>query len=270
TVSVTGYDLPQDVTPLGDEFHLSYNAGCGSADHNPRDGLSTIIVAVQGEEGFVDNNGNGTYDDGEPFIDSGEPYVDVNDNNLRDDFEPFIDVNMNGKYDGPNGKWDANTTIWAETRVLYTSEARIGPNWSRWLVTGDEAIPPNLTDTPMFEVIAMPPPSPGFSLFFTRVNFNALAPSVTYTINAVVGNVTTMFTNGPSKVDTLGMVFQQHFCNSPTSVSTACFSTCKFAPCYRVTTISNFGFGNFGSASITGAKIGTDRVDATAKVAGKE
>jgi hypothetical protein len=269
TVSVTGFDLPQDVAPLTDEYHLVYNAGCGSADHNPRDGLSTIIVAVQGEEGFVDNNGNGTYDPGEPFVDSGEPFIDENDNNVRDDLEPFIDVNMNGKYDGPNGKWDASTTIWAETRVLYTSEAQTGDNWSRWLESGDVSIPPDTTTTPMFQVMAMPATSEGFAVFFTDINFNPLAPTVTYDISSLVGNVSAMFTSGPSKADSLGMVFQQHYCNAPTP-STACFSTCRFAPCYRVTTISNYAFGSFGAASISGVKAGDDQVAASATVAGKK
>ena len=48
---------------------------------------------------------------------------DVNDDGVWQPGEPFIDVNMNGLYDGPNGKWDADTVIWAETRILYSGIA---------------------------------------------------------------------------------------------------------------------------------------------------
>src|SRR5262249_5301507 len=129
SVLVTGYRVPIDVTPLPFEHNETFDSGCGVTQHNPRDGLGTVIVATQGEEGFVDLNGNGVYDQGEPFIDSGEPFVDENDNNTWDPGEPFIDVNQNGHWDGPNGAWDSDTVIWAETRVTYSSE----PAEVRWL-----------------------------------------------------------------------------------------------------------------------------------------
>src|SRR5262249_21598852 len=71
SVLVTGYQIPLNVPPIAGEFSLSYDSGhCGVIEHNPRDGLSTVIAAVQGEEGFVDLNGDGVYNLGEPFIDS--------------------------------------------------------------------------------------------------------------------------------------------------------------------------------------------------------
>ena len=115
--------LPIDVPPFGGEFALSYLDACGTYTHNPRDGLVTMIGVVNGEEGFVDWNGNGRHDAGEPYIDLGEPYVDANDNGKYDTGEFFVDVNSNGTYDGPNGQWDANTMLWAETRVLFTGHS---------------------------------------------------------------------------------------------------------------------------------------------------
>ncbi len=52
TIAVRGYKLPEDVLPLADEPSQVYLDECGVAprSHNPRDGLSTIIVMVQGEE----------------------------------------------------------------------------------------------------------------------------------------------------------------------------------------------------------------------------
>ncbi len=94
---------------------------------NPRDALVTIVAITTGEEAFNDINANGEYDDGEPFWDIGEPFVDTNDNNVFDEGEPFRDLGSeefepNGDYDGPNGVWDANTTIWTSTNIQLSGE----------------------------------------------------------------------------------------------------------------------------------------------------
>jgi len=96
---------------------------------NPRDGVSTILVTTIGEEEFVDLNGNGIYDAGEPFIDLSEPFLDANDNGVYDYAEPFTDgvditgvsnctltpnapgcwpSKINGKYDPPTPWMDVN------------------------------------------------------------------------------------------------------------------------------------------------------------------
>lgn len=112
---------------------------------NPRDGLVTVVAYTNGEEQFTDLNNNGRYDVGEPFVDLGEPYVDVNDNGKWDarlpgypNGEPFVDIPCteaqakagtngckvagqgNGRRDGPNGVWDADTLIWKKTWILWT------------------------------------------------------------------------------------------------------------------------------------------------------
>ncbi len=87
---------------------------------NPRDNLATMLAYVQGEEHFWDDNANGTRDSSERFIDQGEPFVDSNDDNTWNAGETFIDSNNNGSWNGPNGTWDANTTIWTERRLLFT------------------------------------------------------------------------------------------------------------------------------------------------------
>src|SRR5262249_28977993 len=234
TVLVTGYPLPADVLPLGGEFSKSYDAGCGNAIHNPRDGLATVIVAVQGEEGFVDLNGNGVYDMGEPFVDAGEPFIDANDNNIRDQDEFFIDVNQNGKWDGPNGVWDAQTVVWGETRIVYTGAAE--PSASRWLDPADVGMLPGPTQGVFFLATAMPPTSTASSVYFSDQNFNPLASFATYSIGSIVGNSKASYTSPPNKGDSLGVTFQQQFCSTaPPAAPGACFSTCKSAPCYRVT-----------------------------------
>jgi hypothetical protein len=92
----------------------------GSLTRNPRDGLLTIIAYTRGEEYFHDNNDNGVWDPGELFIDQGEPFVDSNDDGIWQAGELYFDANGNGRYDGPNGTYDADTYVWTETRILYS------------------------------------------------------------------------------------------------------------------------------------------------------
>jgi hypothetical protein len=105
----------------------------GSA--NPRDGLVTIVAAIEGEEAYIDGSAdggfNGKWDPGEWFVDLGEPFVDGNDNGRYDANEPLINVPQydcttgallpnNTAYDGPNGCRDERTLIWRATHVMYT------------------------------------------------------------------------------------------------------------------------------------------------------
>lgn len=97
----------------------------GSKEYNPRDGVATILAVVRGHEQFDDINGNGSFDDGEPFTDEGEPFLDVDDDGILttgfgDKFLPAFDSNGNGMWDGPNGVYDADTKIGRSTHVLWT------------------------------------------------------------------------------------------------------------------------------------------------------
>jgi hypothetical protein len=125
TFSTLGY-MPQDVDPFPaapSQYPMPRLAepsyAWGGLTRNPRDGLVTVTAYVRGEEYFSDDNGNGRWDPGEMFIDQGEPFVDNNDNGVRDGLEQYQDLNGNGVWDGPNGRQDADTTIYAETRILY-------------------------------------------------------------------------------------------------------------------------------------------------------
>ncbi len=96
-----------------------------SLTRNPRDGLITVMAYVVGEEHFDDGNGNGVYDLGEQFVDQGEPFVDSNDNNVWDPGETIIPELQNGidngVWDAPNGVYDSNKLIWADTKILVTN-----------------------------------------------------------------------------------------------------------------------------------------------------
>jgi len=88
--------------------------------NNPRDNLVTLIAVTRGHEAFTDTNNNGTFDNGETFIDLTEPFVDANDNGTWDVDEAYVDTNTNGTWDGKNVRWDADTKIWAQERILWT------------------------------------------------------------------------------------------------------------------------------------------------------
>ncbi|MFL5352214.1 hypothetical protein [Archangium sp.] len=119
---------PVDVDPLGalpGQFPFARDMEPSAADgqliRNPRDSLVTIIAYMRGEEFFSDTNSNGVRDPDEQFIDQGEPFVDSNDNGVWDEGEVYIDeAPADGKWNGPNGIWDKDTSIWTEAHILYT------------------------------------------------------------------------------------------------------------------------------------------------------
>jgi hypothetical protein len=131
--STSGNYPPLDVPPLSalvgqypNNRSTEPSRSDGLLVRNPRDGLVTLLAYVQGEEWFSDDNNNGNWDSGEQFIDQGEPLLDTNDNGMFDPGEFYLDVNGNQQWDGPNGVRDSNTTVWAETRLLYT-DGPFGP-----------------------------------------------------------------------------------------------------------------------------------------------
>ncbi len=126
---------PADVVPLAaDPAQLPWprlaepSVASGSLTRNPRDQLVTIIAMTQGEEGFIDANHNGVLDVNEVFFDLGDPFIDANDDGLYNQIYPggpwevrFCgDTSNCAAYRGPNGVWDALTTIWVPTWVVFT------------------------------------------------------------------------------------------------------------------------------------------------------
>lgn len=77
-----------------------------SQNPRPANGRVAVLARTEGSESFVDLNGNGVWDIGEPFEDLGEAFLDVNENGRWDAGEFFADLNGNGRWDGPNGRFD--------------------------------------------------------------------------------------------------------------------------------------------------------------------
>ena len=126
--STAGTYPPVDVAPLP-ALPTQYPIGRGAEPSqpfgaltlNPRDSIVTVIAYLRGEEKFFDNNSNGTRDMDERFIDQGEAFVDADDDGVWSNGETYIDdAPANNRWDGPNGVWDADTTISTEIRIMYS------------------------------------------------------------------------------------------------------------------------------------------------------
>ena len=77
-----------------------------SSGPRPSDGRLTVLATAIGEESFIDLNGNGVYDIGEPFTDLPEAFVDGNENGVRDPTEEFVDFNRDGVYTNGDGQFN--------------------------------------------------------------------------------------------------------------------------------------------------------------------
>lgn len=125
---------PADVEPLSGEPNFM-DVG---RIYNPRDGILTLLFSVDGEEGFIDSNGNGKYDGGEPFagFDLGEPFVDANDNGVFDEGESYIDANGDGQWSDANGKWDSEALLWKATHIMFSDKPYWNPKATRFEPSG--------------------------------------------------------------------------------------------------------------------------------------
>ncbi|GIX35326.1 MAG: hypothetical protein KatS3mg126_1105 [Lysobacteraceae bacterium] len=77
-----------------------------SQNPRPADGRVSVLITLPGDESFTDLDGNGQYDDGEPFEDLPEAFRDDDEDGQYRIGEPFIDRNGNGVRDPGNGVYD--------------------------------------------------------------------------------------------------------------------------------------------------------------------
>lgn len=75
----------------GGSLSSGYNGGLGQ-----RFGArSTVLAFAQGEESFIDSNGNGLYDFNEPFVDLTEAFLDYNEDKVFGNGDPNSDDSRN-------------------------------------------------------------------------------------------------------------------------------------------------------------------------------
>ena len=111
--------IEQDVCPTSCNGN-PFGAACegepcwtdnGGVTHNPRDGVATLIAAVPAQ----------------PQFDLTEPFVDENDDGVWNPGEPFIDYNGNGRYDGTTAS-SAPGMVWKPFRVIWSGAASLPPS----------------------------------------------------------------------------------------------------------------------------------------------
>ncbi len=165
-IAPTPAQLPRDVTPWPPE--LGNNLVVTSQDprfveHNPTDGLVTLLAVVRGQEAFDDLDGDGVLDDNEAVVEEGEPFLDVDDDGAFTpsvDPEPCCDSNGNGIVDGFNGAWDQEVWLGRMTHILWTGAAQTAAPYGY--------VVPNPT-----EIAAQG--NQAFTLFVGDRNFNPVA-----------------------------------------------------------------------------------------------
>jgi hypothetical protein len=126
TVSVTARASDHFNNPVPDGTAVSFtteggqiestcfiqDGGCSvtwtSSNFRPDDGRVTILATMQGEESFLDANGNGAFDEPDTHLtDMSEAFSDFNENGVFDfGSEEFLDFNRNGTYDGSDGEFN--------------------------------------------------------------------------------------------------------------------------------------------------------------------
>ncbi len=275
------FDVPAD-TAAGEPV-VSHNLdGCGvngPLDHNPRDGVVTLVAIADGEEGFFDANGNGAYDAGEPFIDQGEPFVDQDDSGAWEPGEAFEDVDGDGAYTPANGAWDAQTKIWTQTVVVYTGPAAtlvtlsgdlLGTRWADNDATTTyfvDACTPTAPATP-FSVDAkvagpteIPATSQGYVVVASDLNLNFLTTATSYDVDVFGGSqVTATYRGLPGYSDELGFFYRYLPCDQPATGTPSCAAQCRATvggasgtgPCVMRPSLSAFSCGVPASVTITG------------------
>ena len=92
-----------------------------TSNYRPADGRVTVLAYAQGEESFVDADGDQKYTAGESFADLGPVFVDSNENGTMD--------SASGEYiagSATNGSWDGNTYV-RMSRVFVLANASREP-----------------------------------------------------------------------------------------------------------------------------------------------
>jgi hypothetical protein len=154
------------------------------ATGDPRPGRATILATAIGEESFSDTNGNGSFDNGEVFVDLPERFMDENENGIRDASEPIYDFNNNSTYDPLDGIF--NGVLCLDTSGRCSSQVTTGIAASTLIIMSD-GVPTNIAPTPG---IALSPAVPqggsqSYAIFFADLNDNPLpeGTGVAYTVS---------------------------------------------------------------------------------------
>jgi hypothetical protein len=160
--------------PLGDE----------------RAGRSTILGSAIGEESFTDTNGNGSFDNTEPFADMDERFLDRNENDAREGDEPIYDFNNNSSYDLADGFF--NGVLCFDTAGRCNAQSTTGIS-SQNLIIMSHGVPTGLVPAPGTPIVVNAGSSVVFSSILGDLNSNPL-PQGTTVQYAISGSGLTLST----------------------------------------------------------------------------
>jgi hypothetical protein len=148
-----------------------------------RAGRATILATAIGEESFSDTNGNGSFDNGESFVDMAERFQDMNENDSRDAFEPIYDFNNNSNYDPADG--DFNGVLCLDNTGRCSANVTTGISAGNLIVMSDSE--PVLSYAPAGAINITRGGSAGFTFYVEDLNGNPL-PAETTVSFSVSGN----------------------------------------------------------------------------------
>ncbi len=222
TISAAVADRYSNPVPAGTPVYFASECGIVSLDNNltdatgvtsvgwitanpvATDGYCTSIIWTEGEEAYIDTNGNGAYDLGEPHTPIGEPFIDANENGSYDlATETYFDLDENGIYTGPDAVWDADTFVWVDgtTRYSdYTAAPVISPATFNVTTGGFQDF-----DITIADVNGGPLPAGSSATVSTNCSSSSLAGDTDITIEDAVnpGPETTYFSVRLSSTDTV-------------------------------------------------------------------
>ncbi|MES9994432.1 MAG: hypothetical protein ABW098_20975 [Candidatus Thiodiazotropha sp.] len=94
---------------------------------NSMAGRLTILATMLGEESFIDANGNGVLDAGDPaYANIPEAFRDDNEDGVKDPtYEEFVDFNTNGIYDDADSDPDYNGVLCCDAAAVAIAEAAV-------------------------------------------------------------------------------------------------------------------------------------------------
>jgi len=265
TFETMGAGLPFDVPPqAGEPSSIHAADGCGTRQHNPRDGVATVIAVADGEEAFFDANGDGEYDAGEPFVDAGEPFVDQDDSGAWEAGEWFLDVDGDGAYTPGDGAWTASAKIWTQTVIVYTGHPEtvpggganlLGTRFSDAVVSACTPTAPATAFAVNAEIAGpprIPPTSRTYGVVASDWNLNRLTSGTEYEAEVTSGGISVSYDGLATYADGLGMFYRYWPCDQAGNCAAQCRAAAADLPCVMTPSLSGFACGVRGTVTVTG------------------
>ncbi len=228
-----------------------------SQNPRPTDGRVTIRATANGNESFVDDNGNGVYDPGVDIFsttgdcsvnspipsstttntsitcdDLPEAYLDKNENGIREAGEEYVDYNQNGSYTAANGIYNGvlcateganctktGVTVRAEAVLVMSSDF---PESAGGLLPGQPA-----------SISLAPAASTTFTVTLRDINGNSMPYGTKIAINAASASDVSITQNMPDSGvtdSTEGITFNVTVKASDTKPASGSFDIQVIAP----------------------------------------